>query len=487
MNIAPRFAADARSILIGGARRGAETGRVIDVLDPGNGEAFTVIAAGGAAEIDAAVISARAAADGAWGRMEALQRGRLLIKLAELILAETESLALIECRDTGKPLRQARSDIEFCARYFEFYGSAADKLMGETIPFREGFTVMTLREPHGVTGHIIPWNYPAQIMGRSVAAALAAGNACVVKPAEDASLSTIRVAELALEAGLPAGAFNVVTGYGKEAGAALAAHPGLDHISFTGSPGTGASVQAAAAMNNISVTMELGGKSPQIVFADADIEAAIPSIIASIIQHAGQTCSAGSRLLAERPVWDQVMARLGPEFSRIACGPGLDDPACGPLINARQRDRVVSMTAAAKAAGVPVIAEGTVMAAAPRGGFYAAPVLFGPVAPMSDIAQQEVFGPVLAATPFSGEDEAVALANGTAYGLVAGVWTRDGGRQMRMVRRLRCGQVFVNNFGAAGGVELPFGGVRRSGFGREKGLEGMKSFTVLKTAAFRHG
>jgi aldehyde dehydrogenase (NAD+) len=227
--------------------------------------------------------------------MDHTERGRLLIRLAALIDSHREEIAAIESRDTGKPIRQARSDAEFCARYFDFYGTAADKLHGETIPFRPGYTVFAVREPWGVTGHIIPWNYPAQIMGRSVGAALAAGNACVVKPAEDASLSTLRVAELALEAGLPPGVFNVVTGYGHGAGAALAAHPGIDHISFTGSPQTGAAVQAAAARNNVSVTMELGGKSPQIIFADANLDDAVPSIVAAIVQNAGQTCSAGSR------------------------------------------------------------------------------------------------------------------------------------------------------------------------------------------------
>lgn len=486
MNAPASIDTDPRTHLIDGLRQPSVSGETIAVLDPGTGEPFAAISAGGSAEIDAAVRAARGASQ-AWAEMDPLTRGRLLIRLGALIDTHREALAVIESRDTGKPLKQARSDIEFCARYFDFYGTAADKLHGETIPFRPGYTVMALREPWGVTGHIIPWNYPAQIMGRSVGAALAAGNACMVKPAEDASLSTLRIAELALEAGLPAGVFNVVTGYGHEAGAALAAHPGIDHISFTGSPGTGGAVQAAAAKNNVSVTMELGGKSPQIVFEDADIEAALPFLVNAIVQNAGQTCSAGSRLLIQASIWDQVVAQLAPLFAALEVGHGTSDAAVGPLINARQQARVEGMVRKAISDGAPVLAEGRMAKDAPAGGFYVTPKLLGPVAADHPIAQEEIFGPVLVAMPFTDEADAVRLANGTAYGLVAGVWTRDGARQMRMVRKLKCGQVFLNNFGAAGGVELPFGGAGRSGFGREKGIEGLKSFTVIKTAAFRHG
>ena len=475
------------TLFIGGQRRPATGGGRIEVRDPATGEVFTHISAGTAEDVDAAIRNARASADAGWAAMDPLLRGRLLIRLAVLIEANREDLAEIEMRDVGKPLKQARADVDACARYFDFYGTAADKLSGETIPFRPGYTVLTLREPWGVTGHIIPWNYPMQIMGRTVAAALAAGNACVVKPAEDASLSTLRIAELAIEAGLPPGAFNVVTGYGAEAGAALAGHRDINHVSFTGSTGSGAAVQQAAARNNVSVTMELGGKSPQIVFADADLDAAVPFIVGAIVQNAGQTCSAGSRLLVERPVYDALVAKLTPKFEALVTGPGCDDADCGPLINARQMQRVLAMVDQAKRQGVRVLAEGRMASNAPAGGFYVTPKLLGGAGANSPIAQDEIFGPVLVVLPFDGEEEAVAIANGTDYGLVAGVWTRDGARQMRMAQRLKCGQVFINNYGAAGGVELPFGGYKRSGFGREKGIEGLKSFTVLKTVALRHG
>ncbi|MDQ3460584.1 MAG: aldehyde dehydrogenase family protein [Deinococcota bacterium] len=461
-------------------------GSTIPVIDPSTGETFGQIKRGTAKDIDAAVKRARRAFEGGWERTPAFERGRILMRLSGLVQEHFDALWRLESRDTGKPAPQAKSDISACARYCEYYAGAADKLHGETVPYHDGFTVITLREPHGVTGHIIPWNYPAQIFGRSVVAALAAGNACVVKPAEDACQSILRLAELALEAGLPEGVLNVVTGYGEEAGAALAGHPDIDHISFTGSPAVGTLVQGAAALHNRPVTMELGGKSPQLVFADADLESALPSLVNAVIQNAGQTCSAGSRLLVERSAYDAVMERLAESFGKLRTGAATQGPDCGPLISARQKGRVQGFLDRVRADGLEVVAQGTV-ADAPAGGFYVLPTLVGNVPPEHPLAQQEVFGPVLAATPFEGEDEAVALANGTDYGLLAGVWTADGGRQMRLARRLKAGQVYVNNYGAGGGIELPFGGVKRSGFGREKGFEGLKSFTVLKTVTFKHG
>jgi aldehyde dehydrogenase (NAD+) len=346
---------------------------------------------------------------------------------------------------------------------------------------------MTLREPHGVTAHIIPWNYPLQIFGRTVTASLAAGNACVVKPAEDASLSLLRLAELASENGFPAGAINVVTGYGSEAGALLTAHKGIDHISFTGSAQVGSLVAEAAAKRHCPVTLELGGKSPQIVFDDADLDAALPVIVNAIVQNAGQTCSAGSRLLVQRSIYEQVLERLAHSFRALRSGPpalGLD---MGPLVNRKQYEQVKRVLADAQASGIQVMARGELHPDATAAGFYQEAVLLRDVPPESALAQREIFGPVLAAMPFDDEADAVRLANGTEYGLVAGIWTRDGARQLRIARKLRCGQVFINNYGAGGGVELPFGGVKSSGYGREKGFEALLGFTVLKTIAIRHG
>jgi aldehyde dehydrogenase (NAD+) len=374
-----------------------------------------------------------------------------------------------------------------CARYFEFYGSAADKLHGETIPFLEGYTVAVVRDPHGVTGHIVPWNYPMQIFGRSVAASLACGNACVAKPAEDAGLTLIRIAELALEVGFPEGALNVVSGLGEEAGAALASHPGIDFMSFTGSPEVGTLIQAAAAKNHIGCTLELGGKSPQLVFADADLEAAAPVLVKAIIQNGGQTCSAGSRVLVERSAYDRVAGQVADLFARVTAGPHDSDLDMGPMVNAAQKRRVEGFVGRAREAGVPVLAEGQISEGAPAGGFYVKPALFGPVPRANDLAVEEVFGPVLSIIPFEDEADAIRLANGTPYGLVAGVWTGDARRSMRVARAMRCGQVFVNGFGAAGGVELPFGGVKKSGHGREKGFEALYEFSASKTIVLSHG
>lgn len=474
-------------VYIDGSWRKPASGETIPVIAPSDGKEFARIARGGAADVDAAVKAARRAFEGAWGKTTALERGRLLMKVGERIAQHAEELAQLEARDTGKPLKQARADMVAAARYFEFYGAAADKVHGDVIPFLAGYTVLVRHEPRGVTGHVIPWNYPAQMFGRTLAPALACGNATVLKPAEEACLTAVRITQLAHEVGFPPGVINLVPGYGEEAGAALANHPDLDFIAFTGSPSVGTLIQKASAEHHRACVLELGGKSPQIVFEDARLEAALPVVVNAIVQNGGQTCSAGSRVLVQRSIYDRFMGQVAERFAKLRVGSHDMDLDCGPLISAVQRDRVRGFVAAAKKEGIPVLAEAQLAPNLPAGGFYCAPALFGPVPTTHALACEEVFGPVLSAIPFEDEADAIRIANGTAYGLAAGIWSVDGARQLRVANAMRCGQVFVNGYGAGGGIELPFGGIKKSGHGREKGLEAMREFSSIKTVVINHG
>ena len=474
-------------VFIDGNWQDPESGETLPVMDPSDGSEFGRIACGSAVDIDRAVQAAQNAMDGEWGKSIPVERGRLLQKLSALILEHEDELTEMEARDVGKPLTQARVDVKACARYFEFYGGAADKVHGETIPYLEGYTVLTLREPHGVTGHIIPWNYPLQIIGRTIGGALTMGNACVLKPGEEASQTALMVGELARQAGFPSGVFNIVPGLGEEAGNALIHHSGVNHLSFTGSTEVGALVQQAAAKNAVPVTLELGGKSPQVVFADADLEKALPFLVNASIQNCGQTCSAASRVIAESSIYEKLLKRLTERFKELRVGPAFRDLNCGPLISPEQKKRVEKYLNQAKADGLNISAEGKIMEDTPAEGNYVKPMLIRDVPPEHAVAQEELFGPILAAMQFSSEEEAVKLANGTPFGLVSGIWTNDGARQFRVAKRLKSGQVFINNYGAGGGVELPFGGVKLSGHGREKGFEALYGFSVTKTIAIQHG
>jgi aldehyde dehydrogenase (NAD+)/betaine-aldehyde dehydrogenase len=448
-------------------------------IDPSTGAVLGDVARAGDREIDQAVTAARRASR-AWRATTPEQRSGLLSRLASLIEDEAGTLARLESEDSGKPLSQARNDARVCARYFRFYSHVIEAYYGLVIPLRPDLLVYTRREPLGVTGSIVAWNYPMQLFGRAVAPAVAAGNCAVLKPADETPRTAVCLARLAARAGLPPGVINVVTGLGPEAGAALADHPGVDSLSFVGSTETGSLVARAAARRVAPVTLELGGKSAHLVFRDADVERAATVAASAILQNAGQTCSAGSRLLVDERVHDELLQRIADRFATVSIGPGISDPDLGPLVSRKQQDRVRGYVESVRGAGI--VCGGTV--AEPggiTGGAYFTPTLIDGVDPAARIAREEIFGPVLTVTSFATEDEAVALANGTDYALIGAVWTRDLARAHRVAAQVDGGQIFVNTYGAGGGAELPFGGFRKSGYGREKGVEALDAHTATKT------
>lgn len=446
-------------------------------VDPSTREAFAEIPESSVDDVDAAVQAARAAHRTPEWRTPA-RRAAALSAVARAIETAADDLAELECRDTGKPLGQARADVTATVRYFDFYAGAADKLLGTSIPLGPGYVDYTVREPWGVCGQIIPWNYPMQVLARCAAPALAAGNAVVLKPSELGSVTPLRIDRLARAAGLPDGLLNIVTGHG-EVGQALVAHEGVDFITFVGSAAVGRLVAGACAQRLVPVQLELGGKSPNLVFGDADLERAVPAIVKSLVQNAGQSCSAGSRLLVAAERRDEVVSRVSDAMRALTLGPGLEDPDLGPLISAGQLERAEGMLSRAAADGAS-IALGGARPAGREDEWYLEPTVVSDVGPGQEIFEEEVFGPVLGVSTFDGDDEAIALANATPYGLVAGVWTADVSRALRVAGEIQAGQVYVNGYGVAGGIELPFGGMKRSGYGRGKGVEAMYSYTQVK-------
>ena len=456
-------------------------------IDPANREPLAEVPRGREQDVDLAVGAARRAFESPeWSEILPAERGRILWRLAEKIRGRADELTRLETLDSGKPLAQAKVDVEVAARYCEYYAGVADKILGETIPVRPDILDYTLREPLGVSAHIVPWNYPLQIATRGVAPALAAGNTVVLKPAEDTPVTAIKLAEMAQEAGLPDGVFNVVTGYGNEAGAALVANPDIDHVTFTGSVPTGINVMKAAAENVKPVTLELGGKSPNIVFADADMEEALTWVVRSIIQNAGQTCSAGSRLVVERSVHEEFVSRVVENLESLKIGPGIEDSDLGPIISEKQLEMILGRMELAREDGLRILTGGKRPEAdGLSDGFFFEPTVLDGLGPEHRLAKEEIFGPVLTVLAFETVDEAVDIANSTEYGLITGVWTNDVNKAHRVASKVKSGQVFVNNYGAGGGVEMPFGGYGKSGFGREKGLEALKGYTQVKNVAVK--
>jgi phenylacetaldehyde dehydrogenase len=480
-----RWLAEPKRLLIGGEWRDAVDGGTFEALDPATEQTLASVAEGTAADVDLAVRAARKAFEGPWSKMTASDRGRAIWRLGDLIEEHADELARLECLDNGKPLAVARgADVALAADMFRYMAGWATKVSGRTfpvsVPYAPGaeFLTYTLREPLGVVGQIIPWNFPLLMAAWKLAPALATGNTVVLKPAEQTPLSAIRLGELIAEAGFPDGVVNIVQGFGETAGAALAAHPGVDKVAFTGSTEVGRLILHAAAGNLKKVSLELGGKSPNVVFADADIEAAIAGVANGIFFNQGQVCSAGSRLYVESSIYDDVVAGVADAAAAMKVGPGIEpDTEMGPLVSSEQLQRVVGYLDVAKGEGARTAAGGS---AVEGPGYFLAPTVLADTRNDMRIVQEEIFGPVLVAQPFSDPDSIAPVANDNVYGLAAAVWTRDIGKAHRVSRQLQAGTVWINTYNIYDAA-LPFGGYKQSGWGREMGEDVLQLYTETKS------
>jgi acyl-CoA reductase-like NAD-dependent aldehyde dehydrogenase len=467
--------------MIGNDQIATGTDGQAEAVDPATNEVIATFALAGTDQADLAVAAARESFDqGVWRGLRPLERGRVMMKIADGLLARRDELAQIITRDSGKPLRDAYYEVDCSARFFEFYGGFCDKMQGSSIPLGPGWMDWTIQEPIGVSLHVVPWNYQLLVAVRGVAPALAAGCSIVIKPSTETPLSMVEFVEIARQAGLPAGVLNVVTGRGSTVGDHLARHRDVDQLTFTGSVGAGIKVIQAAATHTIPTTMELGGKSPMLLFADADLDRSIDTVIAGMYTHAGQVCNAGTRLLVEESIQDEVVGRIHERISAMRLGHGLDDPDMGPLVSAAQKADVSRFYDLASSEGKLLLGAELPTDERLRDGNFVRPGIVTGIDNSHRLAQEEIFGPLLAVIPFTTVDEAITMANDSDFGLVAGVYTQNVSTAMRAAQDLQAGQIYVNSFGVGLDVEFPFGGYKRSGFGREKGLEALAAYLQVK-------
>jgi len=467
-------------LLIGGDRVPAASGQQFHLIDPATGETWATVATGGAADIERAVQAADQARS-PWRKVNSRDRTRILLTLANLIRENLESLAQLESRNVGKPIRDARDEVNLAADCFEYYAGAINKMGGQTTPVAASGTHLTFREPIGVCGMIAPWNFPIAITAWKVAPALAMGNTIVLKPASQTPLTALRLGELALAAGVPPGVFNIVPGPGSTAGDALIRHPLVRKISFTGSTEIGTQVMKLAADDIKNVTLELGGKSANLVFADADLDKAVIKSMWSVLGNAGQDCCARSRILVERSIYKTFLEQLTEQFKSLKLGNPLDDQTeIGPLVSFAHRDRVHEYIEIGKAEGANLLCGGNFVEGPLAAGAYLQPAIFADAHPEMRIVQEEIFGPIVSVMPFDTEDEAIQIANNSLYGLSGSIWTRDISRALRVARAIETGVLSINT-GHSVHLEAPFGGVKRSGIGRELGLTAIDHYSEWKS------
>ena len=471
-----------KQLLINNEWRPSSSGKTMEVVNPATEEIIASVASAGAPDVDAAVAAARAALSGPWGTMSARERGRLVSRLADRLMEKADEVARLETLHNGKPINESRQiEIPAAAECFEYYAGWADKVMGETIPVKGNYLTYTLREPIGVVAAIVPWNFPLLLAAWKIAPALACGNTVILKPASQTPLTALALGEIAIEVGLPAGVLNVITGAGLTVGQALVEHPGIDKVAFTGDTTTGKAIMRSAADTLKTITLELGGKSPNIVLADADLDAALRGVAVGIFYGKGEVCAAGSRLLVDRSIKNEFIDKLAARTKKMVPGDPLDPKTrFGSVSSKKQLETVLRYIDSGRQEGATLVAGGQRADIGTGKGYFVQPTVFADVTPAMTIAREEIFGPVLAAIEFADLDEAIARANDTPYGLAAGVWTRDIKKAHYVARQLQAGTVWVNTYNVYD-TAAPFGGYKQSGFGREMSAHALQHYTQVKS------